>query len=291
MKSLVITAKTTNRESDAFKKYLSEIARIKPFESPEKEYECAMKAFNGDAKAKEELIRRNLRFVVSCAKQYQINDVSLEDLVNEGNIGISTAADRFDPTLGNKFISYAVWYIRKDILVYLSNNSRMIKIPTNKVGAVAKFRRNLSALEQILQRTPTTEDVLSHFPTYKKDDIELLFELMDDSVASLDKPMGEDESTPFHELLTDNSLGRADDLVMKADLEVSIDRMFSVLTPLEKEILNMLFGLDGNTPSTLADVGERFDLSRESVRQKKEKALKKIKSKFRRTAKYLLNDC
>lgn len=248
-----------------------------------------MKAFNGNKDAKEELIRRNLRFVVSCAKQYQQKGVTLEDLVNEGNVGITTAADRFDPTMGNKFISYAVWYIRKDILEFLSNNSRFIRLPNNKIDAITKFRKNLDSLEQLLQRTPTHEDILEYYNQYTKDDVDLLFELINDSVTSLDLPVGEDDTLPLYELLGDSSLGRTDALVMKADLEVNIERVFSVLTPFEKEILNMLYGLDGYSPSTLADVGEKYELSRESVRQKRDKAFKKISVKFRRNAKYFLS--
>lgn len=290
MKSLVITAKATKRESEAFRRYLSEVSKIKPFPTPQAENECAIKALNGDLAAREELIKRNLRFVVSVAKQYEQRGVSLEDLVNEGNIGIATAAERFDPTMGVKFISYAVWYIRKDIIAFLSSHSRFIKIPNNKVSAVSKYRKQISELEQTLQRVVTDEDMLTHYPEYDKEDIDLLNELINDNVASLDLPVGDEDPNPFYELISDASFGRTDDLVIKADLEVNINRLFSVLSPIEREMLNMLYGLDGHSPSTLADVGEKFDISRESVRQRKDKAFKKIKARFRKNAKYLLND-
>jgi RNA polymerase primary sigma factor len=290
MKSLVISNKTTKRESEAFKKYLSDIAKIKPFESPEQEYECAMLASKGDRKAKQELIRRNLRFVVSCAKQYQQKGVTLEDLVNEGNVGISAAADRFDPTLGHKFISYAVWWIRKEILYYISNNSRFIRLPNNKVDAVSNFKKNMSALEQILQRPITTQDMLDNYPAYTEEDIELLFELTDDSVTSLDLSMGEDDTMTLGELIGDNTFGRTDDLVTKADLKNNIESLFSILNPMEKEILTMLYGLNGYSPSTLSDVGNKFDMSRENVRQKRDKALRKIGNRHKKYIGQLLTD-
>lgn len=295
MKPLVITTKITSRESEAFKKYLKEVSDIDPFETPKDEYVCAMKAWDGVGgsgcrKAKEELIKRNLRFVISCAKQYQIKGVSIEDLVNEGNIGIAAAANRFDPTMGNKFISYAVWYIRKEITSYLSNYSRTIKLPINKVDAVAKFKKKIALLEQKLQRPVEESDILNEYDEYSKDDVDLLYELTNGDMTSLDMPVGEDGSASLYELLSDSSMGRADDLVMKADMEVNINRLFSVLKPSEKTILTMLFGLDGESPRTLADVGVEFGLSRESVRQKKEKAFKKIKGKFNNNAKAMLSD-
>jgi RNA polymerase primary sigma factor len=290
MKPITITTRITSRESEAFKRYLREVSDIKPFETPEEEFECAMKAYEGDDKAREELIRRNLRFVISCAKQYHQNGVDLEDLVNEGNIGIATAAERFDPTMGNKFISYAVWYIKKDILAYLSTFSRTIKLPINKVGAVSKYRKKIAELEQKLQRTVTDDDMLEHYPEYNKDDIELLNELLNGDTTSLDAPVGEDGAGALYELFADSSFGRTDDLVMQADLEVNINRLFSVLSYGEKEILTMLYGLDGKAPRTLADVGDYYEISRESVRQRRDKAFKKIKGRFRQNAKYILND-
>jgi RNA polymerase primary sigma factor len=277
MKQLVISQQITKRESESFKKYLQEISKIEPFATSKDEHDCAVKAWNGDKQAKEELIRRNLRFVVSCAKQYQINGGTLEDLVNEGNVGITNAADRFDPTMGFKFISYAVWYIRKEIFSYLSTSSRIIRLPNNKVDAVAKFRMNMSKLEQELQRPVDATDFLEAYDEYTKDDIDLLNELAFNNIASLDISVGEDDTSTLADLVVDETMGGADDLVMKSDMIVNINKLTSILTPSEKKILTMLYGLDGKAPCTLADVGEMFEISRESVRQKRDKAFRKIK--------------
>lgn len=290
MKQLVITSQITKRESNSFKKYLQEINAIEPFETPMDEYDCAVKAFNGDVKAKEELIKRNLRFVISCAKQYQMTGVKLEDLVNEGNIGISDAADRFDPSMGFKFISYAVWYIRKEMISFLNSNSRLIRLPNNKIDAVAKFRANVAKLEQELERPVDVQDILETYSEYTKEDIDLLVELSFNNISSLDVPISEDESSTLADLLVDSSMGGADDLVMKADLDVNINKLISVLTPNEQQIITMLYGLNGQTPCTLADVGEVFDISRESVRQKRDKAFRKISSRFKRNIDHLLYD-
>ena len=285
MKALTITTKITSRESDSFKAYLREISDIKPFETPDEEHICAMKAWKGDEKAKVELIRRNLRFVISCAKQYQVNGASLEDLVNEGNIGITTAADRFDPTMGYKFISYAVWYIRKDIMAFISDNTRTIRLPTNKVGAVAKYRKRLDVLEQTLERPAETSDMLEAYSDYTKDDVDLLNELLFNDTASLDMKVGsESGSASLYELIGDTSMGRADGLTMKSDMEVNINSLISSLSSHEKDIITRLYGLNGNEPQTLADIGDYYEISRESVRQRKDKALKRIRVKVRRSS-------
>ena len=286
MKQLVISQQITKRESDSFKTYLKEIAKIEPFATSKDEYNCALKVWNGDKQAKDELIRRNLRFVVSCAKQYQMNGVTLEDLVNEGNVGITNAADRFDPSMGFKFISYAVWYIKKEIIQFLSSHGRMIRLPNNKIDAVAKFRTNISKLEQELQRPVETNDILKAYSEYTKDDIDLLNELAFNNVSSLDISVGDDDSSTLADLIIDDNIG-SDELVMKSDIEVNINNLISVLTPNEHKIITMLYGLDGQSPCTLADVGEVFNISRESVRQKKDKAFKKIKRNFSNYIEYL----
>jgi len=282
MKQLVISQQITKRESESFKKYLQEISKIEPFQTSKDEYECALKSWNGDEQAKEELIRRNLRFVVSCAKQYQMNGVTLEDLVNEGNVGITNAADRFDPTMGFKFISYAVWYIRKEMLIYLSTSSRIIRLPNNKVDAIAKFRLNMSKLEQQLERPVETVDFLEAYDEYTVDDIDLLNELTFNNITSLDISVGDDDSSTLADLINDEDVtNNSDNLLMKSDIEINISKLTYMLTPIEKKIIDMLYGLDGSSGCTLADVGEEFGISRESVRQKRDKAFRKIKNKFR----------
>ena len=291
MKQIVITKKITSRESESFKAYLREVSEIEKFETSDDEHECAVKAHSGDDKAKEELIRRNLRFVISCAKQYQMKGVTLEDLVEEGNRGIITALDRFDPTRGYKFISYAVWYIRRDIVAYLSNYSRTIKLPTNKVSAVAKYSKILDILEQKLERKAVVSDVLEAYSEYTSDDVELLNVLLNNDVSSLDMKVGNDEGgTTLHELIEDNSMGRADELTMKSDMEVNINSLISILSPHEKDIITRLYGLDGRAPESLAVIGEYYEISRESVRQRKDKAFKRIRGRFGFNIDNILND-
>jgi len=283
MKSLVIQKRKTSKRSESLKTYLKEISKIKTFETPEAEYECAMKAWNGDERAKEELIRRNLRFVISCAKQYNVKGVSLEDLVNEGNIGITTAADRFDPTMGYKFISYAVWYIRKDIVMYLNSNARTIKLPTNKLADVDKYKKRIDNLEQTLQRQVYKSDILSAHDEYTSDDVDLLNELAFNDTTSLDMPVGNDgDSTSLSELISDTSMGSADDLTIKSDMEVNLNALISSLTYHEKDIITRLYGLNGHTTETLSEVGDYYEVSRESIRKRRDKALRRIKVKLSR---------
>jgi RNA polymerase primary sigma factor len=273
MKSLVIQKRKTSRKSES----------LKTFETPEAEHECAMKAWNGDDRAKEELIKRNLRFVISCAKQYNVKGVSLEDLVNEGNIGITTAADRFDPTMGYKFISYAVWYIRKDIVMFLNSNSRTIKLPTNKLADVDKYKKRIDNLEQTLQRQVDKSDILSEYDEYTSDDVDLLNELSFNDTTSLDMPVGNDgDSTSLSELISDTSMGSADDLTIKSDMEVNLNALISSLTYHEKDIITRLYGLNGNTTETLSEVGDYYEVSRESIRKRRDKALRRIKVKLSR---------
>ena len=277
MKSIKITKSITRRESPSFIKYLSDISSIPTFKSGEDENKCAVKAFNGDDKAKKELISRNLRFVVSVAKQYRVKGMKLEDLVNVGNIGITTAAGRFDPTKGFKFISYAVWYIRKEIQDFLNNNARVIRLPLNRITEVTKYKTKLDKLEMKLMRAVDINDMLDEYDEYSREDIIRLTDMADSSVASLDMSIGEDNAT-LGELVSDSSMMRTDELVIQSDRKASIERLFSILRPFEKEILTKLFGLDGKVPCTLSDVGDYYELSRESIRQNRDKALKKIKN-------------
>ena len=276
MKSLVITTKITARESDAFKRYLREVSEIEKFNSPEEEQYCAMRAFKGDKAAKEELIRRNLRFVITCAKHYTIKGVSLEDLVNEGNIGITNAANRFNPEKGFKFISYAVWYIRKEMTSFLNSHSRTIRLPNNMVDAVTKYKTKISNLEQLLQRDVCDSDIQDAYPDYTKEDLEILNELAFNEVGSLDVLVGED-GVELSQLLEDKSMGGADDLVIKSDMKININALLSNLKPVDRDIVTKLNGLDGKSSCTLSDVGIIHNMSRESVRQRRDKAYRIIK--------------
>ena len=276
MKSLVITTKITARESDAFKRYLREVSDIEKFNSPEEEQYCAMRAFKGDKAAKEELIRRNLRFVITCAKHYVMKGVSLEDLVNEGNIGITNAANRFNPEKGFKFISYAVWYIRKEMTSFLNSHSRTIRLPNNMVDAVTKYKNKINELEQLLQRDVCDSDIQNAYPDYTKEDLEILNELAFNEVGSLDVLVGED-GVELSQLLEDESMGGADDLVIKSDMTININALLSNLKPVDRDIVTKLNGLDGKSSCTLSDVGIIHNMSRESVRQRRDKAYRIIK--------------
>jgi len=201
-------------------------------------------------------------------------------VVNEGNIGMSEAANRFDPTMGYKFISYAVWWIRKEITSFLTNNSRTIKLPSNKVDAVSKYKKNMTVLEQKLERPPSSYDMVEEYDEYTIDDVELLDELLNDDITSLNATVG-DNDTQFSEILEDSSLGGADDLVVKEDMEFNINLIFSVLKDKEREVLLMLYGFNnGGLKRTLADVGEELGISREMVRQRREKAFDRIKDRL-----------
>jgi len=204
---------------------------------------------------------------------------------------MTTAADRFDPTTGFKFISYAVWYVRKDILSFLSNHTRTIKLPTNKVDAVSKYRKKVEKLEQELQRNVEPNDVLLAYDEYSKTDVDLLNELLNNDMMSLDMTVGDDSgTTSLYELIADPSMGRADALMVKSDMEININTLTRILSSHEKYILTRLYGLDGKAPCTLADVGEYYEISRESVRQRRDKAFKKIRSRFRNRSRDVLED-
>ena len=290
MKGISISSSITTRESESFKKYLREISNIEPFATPEEEEICAVKAWNGDESAKKELVKRNLRFVISCAKQYLIKGVTLEDLVNEGNIGMAKAAEKFNPTMGFKFITFAVWDIKKSIHEYLTNNSRTIRLPNNKVNALNKFKKHTSNLEQLLERPPSTYDIVEHYPEYSMDDVEMLYDLLyNETSSSLDMTIGDDGAT-LCDLVPDSSMGNADMLVVKGDMEVNINNILSTLKPMDRDIIVKLFGLDGGTPCTLADVGNMYSLSRESIRQRKESAFKLLRGTFPITGNDILND-
>lgn len=282
MKQLVITARVTNRESESFQLYLKEIAQIPVF-TPEEEAECAVKASLGDERARTELINRNLRFVVSVAKQYATAANPLEDLVNEGNIGLMKAADKFRPERGFKFISYGVWWVRKIILEYLAKNGRMVRLPANKLNALSKLDKMIVDLEQKLGRNVDIQEIVAELDTdLDVTDYAQLDVLSTYSVDSLDREIdGEDNSHTLADMLSDTDTFRpTDHLLVDGDVKSNIDRILNALKPRERQIICSIYGLEGQPRKTLKEIGEDLGVTREMIRQIKEKTLKQLKKKL-----------
>jgi RNA polymerase primary sigma factor len=285
MKQLKISNKITDRtSSQSFNHYLSDVRAIKPFQSADEEYQCAVKAFNGDSHAFDELVTRNLKFVISVAKQYSTSKLPLDELVTEGNYGLIEAAKRFDPSRGFKFISYAVWYIRKNINDYIAKNSRMIKLPINKINQMGKIKKEMELLEQIHSRPVTINDLtIDENSEFNLDDINLLMSIESMNVTSLDTPIGHDEdSGSMIDIIADQSLDSTDHLVNKTDFSTVISLLMNKLSEKQKEVIYFSYGLDGNEPLSLIEIGEKMQMSREGVRQVREKALKILKINIRK---------
>ena len=282
MKQLVITTRVTNRESESFQIYLREIAQIPVF-TPEEENECAIKASLGDEKAKSELINRNLRFVVSVAKQYATAVNPLEDLVNEGNIGLMKAADKFRPEMGFKFISYGVWWVRKIILEYLAKNGRMVRLPANKLNALSKLDKLIVDLEQKLGRNVDIQEIIAEIDNdLDGTDYAQLDVLNSYSIDSLDREIdGDENSTTLADMLADTDTFKpTDHLLADGDMKYNIDVILKCLKPREKQVICSIYGLDGHARKTLKEIGEDLGVTREMIRQIKEKALSNIKKKL-----------
>jgi RNA polymerase primary sigma factor len=297
MRGLRITERITGLESESFKAYLREVSKIEKFESAEAEAEVAMKAFEyrniaetceDKAEAKmymdeaevaiSELVSRNLRFVISVAKQYLNNNVDLEDLVNEGNAGLLDAARRFDPTTGNKFISYAVWYVRKDIMNYLTKNSRTIKLPSNKVNTLVNFNNKVNDVRQRLGRDVTISDLLGEVDGYTDKEIHDLMEVQTITTTSMDIKFDDDgNSSTLSDVLTSDSIKSTDHLVLEESKNELLEKVLSRLSDRDKKIMKLYYGIGINSPMNLHEIGTEVGLSREAVRLIKEKSLKKMR--------------
>ena len=273
MRQLKITKSITNRESASLDKYLQEIGR-EELVSPEEEVELAQRIRKGDQAALEKLTRANLRFVVSVAKQYQNQGLSLPDLINEGNLGLIKAAEKFDETRGFKFISYAVWWIRQSILQALAEQSRIVRLPLNQVGSLNKINKALSKFEQENERQPSAEE-LSEMIDVPKDKIADTLRVSGRHV-SVDDPFVEGEDNSLLDVLPNDDSPSADKGLTNESLSTEIERALQILTPREREIIKSFFGI-GCKEMTLEEIGERLDLTRERVRQTKEKAIRKLK--------------
>ena len=273
MRQLKITKSITNRESASLDKYLQEIGR-EELVSPEEEVELAQRIRKGDQEALEKLTRANLRFVVSVAKQYQNQGLSLPDLINEGNLGLIKAAEKFDETRGFKFISYAVWWIRQSILQALAEQSRIVGLPLNQVGSLNKINKALGKFEQENERQPSTEE-LADMIDIPKDKIADTLRVSGRHV-SVDAPFVEGEDNSLLDVLPNDDSPSADRGLTNESLGTEIERALQILTVREREIIKSFFGI-GCQEMTLEEIGERLDLTRERVRQIKEKAIRKLK--------------
>lgn len=273
MRQLKITKSITNRESASLDKYLLEIGR-EELVSPEEEVELAQRIRKGDQEALEKLTRANLRFVVSVAKQYQNQGLSLPDLINEGNLGLIKAAEKFDETRGFKFISYAVWWIRQSILQALAEQSRIVRLPLNQVGSLNKINKALGRFEQENERQPSTDE-LAEMIDIPKDKIADTLRVSGRHV-SVDAPFVEGEDNSLIDVLPNEDSPSADKGLNNESLSTEIDRALQVLTVREREIIKSFFGI-GCQEMTLEEIAERLDLTRERVRQIKEKAIRKLK--------------
>jgi len=271
MRQLKIATQITNRDSQAVEKYLQEISKI-PMITPEEETVLAQRIKMGDQKALDKLVQANLRLVVSVAKQYQHQGLSLSDLINEGNLGLIKAAQRFDETKGFKFISYAVWWIRQSILQALAEQGRLVRLPQNKIGTYNKANKAYMAFEQEHEREPSTEE-LAELLEMSETEINNIFQ-SNTRHSSLDAPVHEAEDVAMGDLLEGGD--ETDDDVMKDSLRAEIRRVLKSLSPREAEIVNAYFGLDGENGVTIEQIGQKYDLTKERIRQIKERAIKRL---------------
>ncbi|MBO7724765.1 MAG: sigma-70 family RNA polymerase sigma factor [Paludibacteraceae bacterium] len=287
MRQLKITKSITNRENASLDKYLQEIGREELI-TVEEEVELAQRIRKGDRKALDKLTKANLRFVVSVAKQYQNQGLSLPDLINEGNLGLIKAAEKFDETRGFKFISYAVWWIRQSILQALAEQSRIVRLPLNQIGSLNKINKALAKFEQENERRPSVDELAEKLG--QNDQVEKIAETLKISGrhVSVDAPFVEGEDNSLLDVLVNDDSPIADNTLMDESLLVEINRALSTLTPRESEIVKLFFGIGGQE-MTLEEIGVKFGLTRERVRQIKEKAIKKLKqdSKNRLLKSYL----
>jgi len=278
MRDLVLTPSITDRSSPSLQKYFNDIQSIKAL-TPEEENEIAVKAFDGDEKARELLVNHNLRFVISVAKQYKGYGIKLEDLINEGNIGLVKAAERFDPSKGFKFISYAVWWVRQTIIAHIQSNSRTVKRPLGKYIKSFKIKKEYALLEQKLERTPAYNELMDVLGNdFSEPEIEFFIDNLSNKIQSLDAPLGEDDdSITLLDLLKDSNDFDSNELVKLGDSEIRTDVLLSRLNDEEKTILILLYGLDGREPVSIKEVSNMLELSKARIALIRDKSLRKLK--------------
>jgi RNA polymerase primary sigma factor len=275
MRQLKITKQITNRETQSLDKYLQEIGKVDLI-TADVEVDLAKRIRQGDQQALEKMTKANLRFVVSVAKQYQNNGLSLGDLINEGNVGLIKAAMRFDETRGFKFISYAVWWIRQSILQALAEQARVVRLPLNRVGSLNKLHKTFAALEQKFQREPSVEELATSLQV-TIEDVENTLSITGRHV-SVDAPFVQGEENSLLDVLESNSQETPDSQLMMDSLKREIRQALSMLTARESEVISCYFGLNDTHPMTLEEIGDKFSLTRERVRQIKEKATRRLRN-------------
>jgi RNA polymerase primary sigma factor len=281
MRQLKISKQITNRESQSLDKYLQEIGKVDLL-TPDEEVELAKRIREGDQVALEKLTKANLRFVVSVAKQYQNQGLSLGDLINEGNLGLIKAAQRFDETRGFKFISYAVWWIRQSILQALAEQSRIVRLPLNRVGSLNKISKTFSELEQRFEREPSPEELAEELELTTGEVIDTL--KISGRHVSVDAPFVQGEDNTLLDVLENDLEEKPDAGLIGDSLRKEVSRALATLTQREADVVALYFGLNGEHPLTLEEIGEKFNLTRERVRQIKEKAIRRLRHTSRSKA-------
>ena len=274
MRQLKITKQVTNRETASLDKYLQEIGKVDLI-TAEEEVELAQRIKAGDQQALEELTKANLRFVVSVSKQYQNQGLTLPDLINEGNLGLIKAAQRFDETRGFKFISYAVWWIRQSILQALAEQSRIVRLPLNKIGSINKINKTFAFLEQAHERKPSPEEIANELDM-TVDDVKQSLKNAGRHI-SMDAPLINSEDSNLYDVLSSGESPNPDKSLIYDSLKTEIERALDTLTPREADVIGLYFGLDDKHSMSLEEIGEAFYLTRERVRQIKEKAIRRLK--------------
>ena len=281
MRQLKISKQITNRESQSLDKYLQEIGKVDLL-TPDEEVDLAVRIRSGDQLALEKLTKANLRFVVSVAKQYQNQGLSLGDLINEGNLGLIKAAQRFDETRGFKFISYAVWWIRQSILQALAEQSRIVRLPLNRVGSLNKISKTFSELEQKYEREPSPDELAEVLEVTTNEVVDTM--KISGRHVSMDAPFIQGEENSLLDVLENDSEQTPDSGLMEDSLCREVQRALSTLTQREADVISLYFGLNGEHSMTLEEIGERFSLTRERVRQIKEKAIRRLRHTSRSKA-------
>ncbi|MBI2420061.1 MAG: sigma-70 family RNA polymerase sigma factor [Ignavibacteriales bacterium] len=271
---MILSRQYTNREDQSLDRYFQEIGKVSLL-TPDDEIDLARKIKTGDQGAKERLVKANLRFVVSVAKQYQNQGLPLGDLINEGNLGLIKAAERFDETRGFKFISYAVWWIRQSILQAISEKSRMVRLPLNKESDIRKILDAYNDLEQELEREPTPVELAQRLEMDVKEVADIL--KSSGRHVSVDAPFAQGEENSLLDVLQNDKLPSPDQILMSESLKTDIERALSTLTEREAEVIRLYFGLNRDHSMTLEEIGERFNLTRERVRQIKEKSIRRLR--------------
>lgn len=281
MRQLKISKQITNRESQSLDKYLQEIGKVDLL-TPDEEVELAKRIKDGDQMALEKLTKANLRFVVSVAKQYQNQGLSLGDLINEGNLGLIKAAQRFDETRGFKFISYAVWWIRQSILQALAEQSRIVRLPLNRVGSLNKISKTFSELEQKYEREPSPDELADVLDVTTSEIVDTM--KISGRHVSMDAPFIQGEENSLLDVIENELEETPDSGLMTDSLRREVQRALSTLTDREADVIALYFGLNGEHSMTLEEIGEKFNLTRERVRQIKEKAIRRLRHTSRSKA-------